>query len=118
MSDRVTINVADVIGGTLCISSEDGQKIFEKLVPLLKEGKHVIISFERITTIISLFLNVAVGQLYGTFTEEQIREQLQVSDLADDDLDILKRVVDNAKRYYANRERYDKAWEGEMDNEE
>lgn len=104
MSDRVIIKVADIIGDTFCITHDDGQKIFEKLVSLLKEGKHVTISFERVRIIVCSFLNVAIGQLYGTFTEEQIRKQLQILDLVNDNLEILKRVVDNAKRYYAKRD--------------
>lgn len=118
MSDKITIRVADIIGNTLCIASEDGQKIFDKLVPLIRNGKHIIISFERVGIIISLFLNAAIGQLYGTFPEEQIRSQLEVSNLAEDDIEMLKRVVENAKSYYANREGYDKAWEKESGDEE
>ena len=117
MTDKITIRVADIIGNTLCIASEDGQKIFDKLVPLIRNGKHIIISFERVSIIISLFLNAAIGQLYGTFTEEQIRSQLEVSNLAEDDIEMLKRVVENAKSYYANPEGYDKAWEEESGDE-
>jgi hypothetical protein len=118
MTDRITLRVADIIGSALCIASEDGQKIFDKLVPLIRNGKHIVISFERISIIISLFLNAAIGQLYGTFSEEQIRSQLEVSNLAEDDVEMLKRVVENAKSYYANREGYDKAWKKESSDEE
>lgn len=104
MSDRVVINVADIIGGTNCITRDDGQKIFEKLVPLLKEGRHVTISFERSRIFVSLFLNAAIGQLYRIFSEEQIREQLQVSDLTNDNLKIIKCVVDNAKKWKKENE--------------
>jgi hypothetical protein len=48
--------------------------------------------------------------------EDQIRSQVRVIDLADDDLDMLKRVVDNAKKYYANRKEYDQAWQLESDD--
>ena len=115
MNDKITLRVADIIGSDLCISAEDGQKIFEILLPLLKEKKHVTLSFKRITMLISLFLNVSIGQLYGTLTEEQIRAQLKVEDLDDDDLDLLKQVVKNAKNYYNNRKEYDAAWEEEND---
>jgi len=110
MTKTETISVADIIGGDLCISSEDGQKVFDKIVPILQTGKHVVISFEQISMLISLFLNAAIGQLYGKFTEDQIRSKLEVTGLAGDDMEILRRVVENAKRYYANRTEYDKAW--------
>ena len=116
MNNPVTIKIADLIGGSLCISAEDGQKVFEKIKPLIKEGRTVVVSFERVTMLISLFLNAAIGQLYGTFSEEEIRARVNVNGLADDDLEMLKRVVDNAKRYYANPKDYDAAWSQDKDN--
>ncbi|KAF1082366.1 MAG: hypothetical protein GQF41_1087 [Candidatus Rifleibacterium amylolyticum] len=116
MNNPVTIKIADLIGSSLCISAEDGQKVFEKIKPLIQEGRTVVVSFERVTMLISLFLNAAIGQLYGTFSEEEIRARVNVNGLADDDLEMLKRVVDNAKRYYANPKDYDAAWSQDKDN--
>jgi len=118
MSERIKIKVTDLIGSPLCISAEDGQKIFGKVEKLLKEGKLVTISFENVTMLISLFLNVAIGQLYSSFSEEDIRSQLKVEGLSSDDMELLKRVVENAKKYYSNKESYDNAWLEEDDNEE
>ncbi len=118
MDDRITIKVADLIGSPLCISAEDGQKVFEKVESLLKSGKPLTISFDRVTMLISLFLNVAIGQLYGSFREEEVRSLVQVNGLSGDDMELLKRVVDNAKKYYANPKGYDAAWHGEEDEDE
>lgn len=118
MKEQVTIRVADIIGSPLCISAEDGQKVYEKLVPLLKQDRKVTISFERVTTIISLFLNAAIGQLYGDFDEDRLNSLLSVTNMTDDDLEMLKRVVDNAKRYYANPQSFDRAWEMDGEDEE
>ena len=53
------------------------------------------------------------------FSEQEIRTQLEVTGLAGDDMEILQRVVENAKRYYANPKEYDKAWAAmEGDDEE
>jgi transcriptional regulator len=118
MNDQIKIKVSDLIGGPLCISAKDGQKIFEKVEKLLKEGKQVTISFENVTMLISLFLNVSIGQLYGSFNEDEIRAKLKVEGLSPDDMELLKRVVDNAKKYYSNAQSYDDAWLEEDDNEE
>lgn len=119
MSNNITIKVADLIGSPLCISSDDGQKVYDKIEELLNQDKSVTISFDRVSTLISLFLNVAIGQLYGTFTEDKIRSLVEVEGLEGDDLEMLKRVVDNAKKYFADPEHYDKAWKSEgVDNEE
>jgi hypothetical protein len=118
MSNQIKIKVTDLIGNRLCISAEDGQKIFGKVEQLLRDGKQVTISFENVTMLISLFLNVAIGQLYGSFNEEAIRAQLKVEGLSSDDMQLLKRVVDNAKKYYSNKKSYDDAWLEEDNNEE
>lgn len=118
MNNPVTIRVADLIGSPLCISAEDGQKVFDKVEALFKDGNPVLISFDRVNMLISLFLNVAIGQLYGTFSEDEIRSKLQVEGLSGDDMELLKRVVDNAKRYYANPTQYDDAWRNQEDDDE
>ena len=114
MSKEVIVRVFDIVGGPLCVSAEDGQRVHNKVVPLLREGTKVALSFEQVETLISAFLNAAVGQLYGEFTEDRIRELLSVRDMDADDLDILKRVVDNAKKYFSNRKAFDDAWREEM----
>lgn len=118
MNDQITIKVTDLIGSKLCISAEDGQKVFEKTEPFIRSGKKITISFENVTMLISLFLNVAIGQLYGSFSQELIRQQLKVKGLSSDDMELLKRVVDNAKKYYSNQKSYDDAWLEEDDHEE
>jgi len=84
---------------------------------LLREGRKVSLSFDRIETIISAFLNAAIGQLYGELPEEKIRELFNVRDMAQEDLALLKRVVDNAKLYFANRKEFDQAWKEETGSE-
>ena len=119
MEDFITLRVTDIIGTQLCISAEDGQKVFEKIKKLLEQGKGINISFENATTLISLFLNVSIGQLYGSFPEDLIRSHIRIQDIAEDDRDMLRRVEENAKKYYANPHGYDTVWEtGDDENED
>jgi hypothetical protein len=111
MSSFISIKVVDIIGTNLCISAEDGQKVFDKAFPLIKGGNPVIISFDHVAIVISLFLNVAIGQLYSEVSEKQIRALVKVEGLSGDDMELLKRVVDNAKKYYSNPDGYDRAWQ-------
>ena len=55
------------------------------------------------------FLNAAIGQLYGIFSEKQIRALLRAQDIEQDDLALLKRVVETAKQYFKDPERFDRA---------
>ena len=116
MTQSITVRVYDIIGGPLCVSTEDGQRLYDKISPLLKEGMPVALSFERIDTLISAFLNAAIGQLYGELPEARIHELLSFQDLADDDSEVLKRVVENAIAYFGNPDAFDQAWLEEMDD--
>jgi hypothetical protein len=118
MSKEVIVRVFDIVGGPLCVSAEDGQRVHNKIVPLLREGQKVVLSFEQVETLISAFLNAAVGQLYGEFPEERIRELVSVRDMDEEDVAVLKRVVENAKAYFKAPKQFDQAWKEELGDEE
>ena len=111
MPEEITVRLLDIVGGPLAVSADDGQLVHDKIAPLLREGHHVALCFEGLGTVISAFLNAAVGQLYGEFPEEKIREQLSVRDISQEDIGLLKRVVENAKAYFRDPERYRRAVE-------
>ena len=117
MTDEIIVRVFDIVGGPLCVSADDGQTLHDKIAPLLREGRSVSISFEKIDTVISAFLNAAIGQLYGEFNEDLIRQQLSVRDMTDEDLALLKRVIDNAKLYFQHPKDFDQAWKEEIGDE-
>lgn len=118
MSQINIINILEIVGSPLCVSADDGQLVHDKIKPLLQSGKCIKVSFAGVTDIISAFLNAAIGQLYGEFTEERIRELLSVQDMTPDDMDLLRRVNDNALLYFKNKPDYDQAWKEEVGDEE
>lgn len=109
MSKKTRISMFEVVGSPLCVASDDGQKVYARLSAALEKNRRVALSFHNVTTLTSAFLNAAVGQLYGTFSEGQIRALLQVEDAEQDDLALLKRVVDNAKLYFKDPQRFNQA---------
>jgi len=62
-----------------------------------------------VTCLTPAFLNAAIGQLYSLFSENEIRARLKVTDLEPDDQALLKRVVDTAKEYFKDPERFKRA---------
>ncbi len=110
MNNPITIRVSDFTGGPIAVAAADGQQLHDAVAPLLKEGKPVVLSFAGIETIIAAFLSAAVGQLYGEFSKERIRELIAIRDLSPDDELQLGRVVRNACAYFKNPELYDQAW--------
>lgn len=100
MSEPITLRVYEVVGSSLCVASHDGQKVFEQIQQALKDGKKVRLSFQNVESLTSAFLNAAVGQLYGVFPQDMLKENLSVKDIEKDDLALLKRVIDTAKQYF------------------
>jgi uncharacterized protein DUF4325 len=109
MQKEMTITIFEIVGSSLCVASSDGQKVYDRLAAALKEGKSAILSFHNVSTLTSAFLNAAIGQLYGEFSEEQIRALLKVQDMEPDDLALLKRVVETAKQYFKDPQKFDQA---------
>jgi STAS-like domain of unknown function (DUF4325) len=122
MAQPLSISVFEIVGSAQCVASDDGQKVHDRIAAILKEGRQVTVSFQNVTSLTSAFLNSAIGQLYGgDFTEEQIRSGLKVQDLQQDDLVLLKRVVDTAKQYFKDPQRFQQAAQdalGETEDDE
>lgn len=106
------MEVKDVIGGELAVSTEGGDMVYERLVKSLSSGEKVELSFKGLDLITSAFLNNAIGKLYDKFDSGTLNSSLKVVGLEDDDKALLHRVIRNAKLYYQNpqkmKERYDK----------
>jgi len=109
MQKEMTISIFEVVGSPLCVASSDGQKVYERLAIALKEGRSVTLSFHNVSILTSAFLNAAIGQLYGEFSEGNIRSLLKVQDMQPDDLALLKRVVETAKQYFSDPQKFDQA---------
>jgi len=109
MNKNLVLSIFEIVGSPLCVASGDGQKVYSRLDAAIREGQNVTLSFRNVTALTSAFLNSAIGQLYGSFTEEQIRSMLKVQDIQQDDLALLKRVVETAKQYFKDPQKFDQA---------
>ncbi len=65
MNDEVIINVVKEVGDSICVTDEDGKKVYDVIAEALKNGKKVKISFNGVTDLTSAFLNNAIGKLYS-----------------------------------------------------
>ncbi len=100
MSDTITLKIYEIVGSSLCVASQDGQKVFDQIRHALTDGKKIRISFQNVESLTSAFLNAAVGQLYGFFDHDLLKESLSVTEMGKDDLALLKRVIETAKQYF------------------
>ena len=109
MKDNFTISILEIVGSPFCVASGDGEKVHDRIAASMEKGHAVTISFMNVTSLTAAFLNAAIGQLYGTLKEDQIRTKLKVKDMQPGDFALLKRVVDTAKEYFTDPERFKRA---------
>ena len=70
MSKETFIRVVDVVGGPICVSTDDGQKLYDKIASLIRKGGKVVLSFDQARYLIPAFFNAAVGRLFIEFTKD------------------------------------------------
>ena len=103
----VDIRIASVVGSELCLASDDGEKVHAAIVKAIREGNKVRLSFKGVEDLTSAFLNAAVGQLYGEFSESYLKDaMLPPTDASQEDLELLKRVVDRARDFFRDPEKH------------
>ena len=115
MAENVRISMFEVVGSPFCVATSDGQKVYGRLAAALEADQAVTVSFHNITTVIPAFLNAAIGQLYETFSEEQIQSLLKVEDMEPNDRTMLESVVKTAKLYFKEPRRFDQVVRGKLD---
>jgi hypothetical protein len=97
------INIYGLIGGPSAVATEDGEKLFSRLLNVLTHNAVVILDFQNIDALTSTFLNAAVGQLYNKFDSPFLQTHLKVINISQEDMELLKRVVERAKQYFKDK---------------
>ena len=99
----VKISISSVIEGDICVAMIDAQIVHDAIHDAIKCGDRAEISFAGITRMTAAFLNVAVGQLYGEFSEAEIKKHMAPPvDYENWHMEQLKKVVNRAKVYFNN----------------
>ena len=117
MTAPVAIRVADYTGGPFAVSVADGQRLCERIAPLLRAGKPVLLSFAEIEVLIGAFVTAALGPLCADFPVGQLEDLLSLRDITPDGRCAVEHAMRNARAYYANPVAYDAAWAEEMGEE-
>lgn len=106
MNENTTnIIVKDYINKTQAITTADAEIIFKVISSIFDKSENVKLDFSNLNLVLSCFLNRAVGDLYGKYSNDFIKEHLSFSNVTDSDAIILKNVVDRAKDYYKDEDK-------------
>ena len=97
------INVRDIIGEH-GITLDDGQKIYDQIHPELLTENEIELEFEGVTIFASPFFNAAIGQLLKDIKSDDLNRLLKISNITKVGGMVLRRVIENAKEYYAATE--------------
>lgn len=101
------IKIKNIVPQNNAVSSDDGDLIFNKITTLIKQGKTVELNFEGISIITTAFLNSAIGQLYSLYNSEQLNSFIKITNVAEEDKILFKRVIQTAKNYFANKKGFE-----------
>ncbi|HFU4454439.1 TPA: STAS-like domain-containing protein [Streptococcus suis] len=101
-----TLFVKDVIGDTLAVTSDKGDKVFAILKANIEKNEQTTLDFEGITDLISAFSNHALGQLYDVADAETLKELVKVNPRTLHDAD--RRTIDRSLRNSRNKRKQDK----------
>lgn len=99
----ITLNVKDITESSLAVSAADGEIVYSKLVEAFEKDEKVVVDFKDIELTITAFLNASIGKLYGRFSTEEIREKLSIENLQVEEKQLLKMVIDLAKRRFEKK---------------
>jgi hypothetical protein len=96
------------ITGPFAIAPDNGQKLYDQIHPALLSGQEVELDFNGTKVFASAFFNFAIGQLLKDLSPDKLNHQLHITGLNDNGQNVLKRVIENSKRYYSEPD-YQKA---------
>ena len=103
------LHVSEILGTTTALTREQGQTIYEKICGFIDAGYTVSLDFSDVESILSPFLNVAVGKLYNKYSSNTLNNQLTITGISDEQYNIFEIVISNAKSYYKDSQSFNQA---------
>lgn len=102
----IRIDVAERIGNPSALTQEQGDIIFHEIDTSFKRKEEIFLDFSNVESMISPFLNNAIGQLYENYTSEDIKQYLHLENFPPTKNSTLNIVINNAKKFYANKKTF------------
>lgn len=99
---NITINIMQKINSSSALTRDQGKIIYDEIINNFQNGNHVTLDFSNIESLITPFLNVAIGKLYEAYSSEEIKKHLQLENIPAGKSSSINLVISNAKRYYSD----------------
>ena len=95
-----TLLISSFTNSNRAVSAQDGDKVYNAILPYFEKNESVTLDFEGIELIITAFLNTCIGKLYGKFSSDELKTLLDIQNLKKDEMRLLKLVIDKAKERF------------------
>lgn len=106
--EKITINVREKINSPSALTREQGKIIYNEIIASINSGNSICLDFSDIESLITPFLNVAIGKLYENFSSEELSRFIEFSNIPQGKAASFNLVINNAKRYYASSNNFEK----------
>jgi hypothetical protein len=113
----INLSVFEVIG-EIAVASEDGQKIYERICAVFDDGGIVVLDFKKITMLAPSFINSAIGQLYGKYSDTRIACSLFYINTDFSQIQQVQHVLKSAIKFYENPEKAREPYDKELGKDE
>lgn len=97
----MNIKVIEYIGDR-ATDMKQGDEIYQLIIQGFNNDEIVTVDFEGLNTVLSTFLNNAIGTLFKDYKSDFLNKNLKIQNLCEDDMFILRRVIKRAKEFYSN----------------
>lgn len=98
------VDVALTIDTPSALTQQSGDIIYHEIEKCFDNQDCVTLDFSNVESMITPFLNNAIGQLYGKYSSEFIKNHLHLKNFPPTKNSTLNIVISNAKKFYKNRD--------------
>jgi len=94
------ISVIDIAGRN-AVSSKDGETLYNEIMRNIDVDR-IELDFEGVEIFSTPFFNLGIGRLLERLSTDELNKKLEFQHLSNLGFQTLRRVIDNAKKYYAS----------------
>ncbi len=86
--------------GLYIMSDVAGRQLASEIRSALESGADVIVDFANVKSVLTAFLNPAIGDLYAVFDADELDRRVRTVNTSDVNDASLERVRDHARQFY------------------
>lgn len=100
------IKVKNFLNSPMAVSTERADQIFKECEKIIQNNHKIELDFEGVKLVITAFLNVAIGKLYGLDEKSQeiVDSSIEFTNTSPTVKNMIDKVIINSKKFYQNRE--------------